>query len=144
MTNRAVFFLHKGPLGRDSRSHIGLRHTVVAHQAWYKGAAGHPIEMAFTLTNTGQSTWLHVNDEIFGIVRLAAHLYEADGHLLSIDFFRHDLPRSVKPGETLHLTVPVVLPPPGRYRLAFDLVAEGVTWFENVGSAPALVHVDAV
>jgi hypothetical protein len=59
-----------------------------------------------------------------------------------VDFFRHDLPRPVRSGERLNLAVPVTLSSPGRYRLGFDLVAEGVTWFENVGSAPFYISVE--
>jgi hypothetical protein len=45
------------------------------------------------------------------------------------------------PGQRFELTVPVTLEKPGTYNLSFDLVAEGVTWFENVGSKPATVVV---
>jgi SAM-dependent methyltransferase len=142
MTMRAVFFLHKGPLTRDSRSHIGLAHTLTARQGAFSGPAGTPIAMPFTIANTGEATWLHTNDEIFGIVRLGAHLYDHADTLLSIDFFRQDLPVSVRPGERVDVTALVTMPDAGRYRLGFDLVAEGVTWFENVGSTP--VYVDVV
>ena len=141
MTNRAIFFLHKGTARRDSRSHQGLAHTLTATNTRYAGVAGHPIEMSFVLSNTGDAIWLATNDEIFGIVRLGAHLYDAHGKLLSVDFFRHDLAADVVPGQRLELTVPVTFESPGTYTLLFDLVAEGVTWFENVGSKPASVVV---
>ena len=140
MTNRAVFFLHKGPIRRDSRSHLGLAHAMTAHPDRYEGVAGRPIPMRFTVVNTGEASWLHTNDEIFGIVRLGAHLYDGSGKLLSIDFFRQDLPGPAEPGTRLDITAPVVFDRPGQYRLVFDLVAEGVTWFENVGSKA--VHTD--
>jgi SAM-dependent methyltransferase len=139
MTSRAIFFLHKGPLVRDSRSHIGLAHTISAHQASGAGPAGRPISLSFTIANTGDARWLHTNDQIFGIVRLASHLYDASGTLLSVDFSRHELAKDVLPGESIDMTVSVTLPRPGRYRLGFDLVAEGVTWFEIVGSRPVYI-----
>jgi len=141
MHNRAIFFLHKGPLARDSRSHIGLRHVIRIDKTDYVVQAGQPLRLTVSVTNSGDASWLNTNSEIFGIVRLAAHLYDGDGALLNIDFSRHELPAPVGPGETVNMTIEESLPGSGRYRLAFDLVAEGVTWFENVGSTPVVVTV---
>ena len=139
--NRTIFFLHKGPLRRDSRSHVGLAHRLSADQRVYTAAAGAPVSMTFTLENTGEAVWLHQNSEIFGLVRLASHLYDDGGDLLSVDFSRHDLPRTVAPGERVQMQIDVRLPDDRPYRLAFDLVAEGVSWFENLGSRPFDVRV---
>jgi hypothetical protein len=141
MMNGAVFFLHKGPLARDSRSHIGLAHELRADRPDYTGRAGQPIPMSFTLRNTGVASWLNRNSEIFGIVRLASHLSDGDGNLITIDFSRHDLPGLMKPGDEARMTIEVVLPRAGAYRLTFDLVAEGVSWFENLGSRPVPISV---
>jgi SAM-dependent methyltransferase len=141
MHNRAIFFLHKGPLARDSRSHIGLGHVMRIDKTDHVVQAGQPLRLTVSVTNSGDASWLNTNSEIFGIVRLAAHLYDGDGTLLNIDFSRHALPTPVGPGETVQMTIDEYLPGPGRYRLAFDLVAEGVTWFENVGSTPVVVTV---
>ena len=45
------------------------------------------------------------------------------------------MPRDVAPGEEIEieLTVPV-FPPTGHYGLRYDMVVEGVTWFEFQGS----------
>jgi SAM-dependent methyltransferase len=145
MFNRSVFFLHKGPLRRDSRSHIGLAHELAAVPSDRSIRAGQAVCVDFTLRNTGTAAWLHANSEIFGIVRLGSHLFHADGRLIAIDHSRHDLSRSVEPGETLAMRVHVPLPDgPGRYRLVFDLVAEGVTWFENTGSRAVEIEVEVV
>jgi SAM-dependent methyltransferase len=141
MHNRAIFFLHKGPLRRDSRSHVGLAHRIEVTPAEAVVPPGERLRLAATITNTGDAHWLHTNAEIFGIVRLGTHLYDGQGRLLSVDFTRHDLPEPVEPGRTLGLAAEIVLPAPGAYRLALDLVAEGVTWFENVGSVPVHVNV---
>jgi SAM-dependent methyltransferase len=141
MFNRSIFFLHKGPLARDSRSHIGLAHTIAIDRPDYRIRAGEALRLSFTITNTGEATWLHRNAEIFGIVRLGAHLADGDGTLIAVDHSRHDLPADVRPGGTVTLDVDVRLPGAGRYRLTFDLVAEGVSWFENLGSKAVDVHV---
>jgi hypothetical protein len=35
----------------------------------------------------------------------------------------------------------LTFPEPGSFRLAFDVVAEGVSWLETLGSKPAIVDV---
>ena len=141
MFNRSIFFLHKGPLRRDSRSHIGLAHAIAVDRADVVTTAGTPARLTFTLHNTGEAAWLDRNSEIFGIVRLGSHLYDEQGKLIEVDYSRHDLPAPVEPGETMQLSIDVSLPGPGGYELAFDLVSEGVMWFENQGSRPIRLKV---
>jgi hypothetical protein len=47
--------------------------------------------------STSEGSWLNKNSEIFGTVRLAAHLYHADGGLLNVDFPDASCPRPSKP-----------------------------------------------
>jgi hypothetical protein len=94
-----------------------------------------------TALNVGETRWLHTNTEIFGIVRVGTHLHTGDGVLLSVDHSRHDLPTSVDPGEKVELTVEIPIPAPGTYRVLVDLIAEGVAWFEPLGSKPVQVAV---
>jgi SAM-dependent methyltransferase len=141
MFNRNIFYLHKGPMRRDSRTHAGLAHAISIQPTDVVRAHNAPVKLAFRLENTGEATWLHENSEIFGVVRLASHLYDDAGQLVAVDFSRHGLPRSVEPGESVALELEFVLPDAGPYRLAFDLVAEGVSWFENLGSRPVEVRV---
>src|SRR5262249_34457322 len=55
------------------------------------------------------------------------------------------LPRAVAPGERLEAELAVRCPiPPGRYRLAVDLVAERRAWFAEVGGAPPEREVDVL
>ncbi len=141
MHNRAIFFLHKGPFERDSRSHIGLGpHDGIVPDAYVVDAA-RPLRLTVGLRNTGEARWLHQNSEIFGVVRLGSHLYDEHGRLMSIDYSRHDLTESVAPGGELTQAIEVHLPGPGRFELVFDLVAEGVSWFENLGSDPIRLQV---
>ena len=143
MLNRTVFFLHKGELRPDSRGHSGLAHrmsvnpeTVVAHD-------GEPVTLRFAITNTGTAHWLHRAPSIFGLVRLACHLYDEDAALLHEDHFRSELPSPVAPGETVHMTVMVPVNERRPCSLMFDLVAEGVRWFEKAGSKPVIVNVSS-
>lgn len=137
MTNRSVFYLHKGARVRDSRSHDGLSHRLDLSNRSIRTPAGQPFSFVATATNTGNAVWLHRNSEIFGIVRLGTHLCTTEGDLLSLDFSRHNLRADVPPGDNIAVEAVITLDQPGTYRLQVDLVAEGVTWFENVGSVPA-------
>jgi hypothetical protein len=68
-------------------------------------------------------------------VRLGAQLYAGDGRLIERDYARAWLPRALDAGETVD--IPIELPPApqaGRYQVKFDLVSEGIDWFEKCGS----------
>jgi hypothetical protein len=55
------------------------------------------------------------------------------------------LPERVAPGEQIKLWVTVQTPmPPGRYRLAFDLVNEGRYWFQELGNERLELDVDVL
>jgi SAM-dependent methyltransferase len=142
--NRSIFFLHKGQPSRDSRSHVGLGHTITIDAPLFEVPRGQPLRLSVTVTNTGTAVWLATNTEIHGIVRLGSHLYDETGKLLDVDYSRHGLPGDVPPGETISLLIEVPLPTVATCQMAFDLVAEGVTWFENVGSTPKYVTVRMV
>jgi hypothetical protein len=139
MRSRAVFFLHKGELRRDSRSHVGLAHAMRTSSLDRDVPRGAPLEIALDLTNTGQATWLTTNTRALGIVRIATHLYDWNAKLIAVDHSRHDLPHEVRPGESIRMRVDVPLPADGSFVVGVDLVAEGVIWFENVGSRPLMI-----
>lgn len=142
MDSRTIFFLHKGPVKLDSRGHVGLSHRIESQNSDTVAAPGRKVVLRFLLTNTGQATWLKSNVKKIGIVRLASHLYDADGRLLEVDFSRHDIPHDMAPGTRAPMEVRIELPGEGRFRLGFDLVSEGVTWFENAGSVPCYLAVE--
>jgi hypothetical protein len=69
------------------------------------------------------------------LVRLGAQLCSADGSLVNRDFERAWLPAPLEPGGHTHVPITVTAPDqPGRYALKFDLVSEGIDWFEACGS----------
>lgn len=65
----------------------------------------------------------------------------ASGHPLDVNFGRVCLVGSTGPGETQTIDFALAPPPPGEYLLEFDLVSEGVCWFERNGSATATVAI---
>jgi SAM-dependent methyltransferase len=141
MRSRAVFFLHKGETRRDSRSHAGLAHAMTTARVDHRVRRGAPLNIDLHIENTGQATWLSANVHEYGIVRVGTHLYDRDAKLMATDHSRHDLPRDVEPGESIDITIEVPLPADGDFIVGVDLVAEGVIWFEHVGSTALKVRV---
>jgi hypothetical protein len=69
------------------------------------------------------------------LVRLGAQLCAADGSLVNRDYERAWLPQSLEPGARADVPITITAPAqPGRYALKFDLVSEGIDWFEACGS----------
>jgi hypothetical protein len=88
----------------------------------------------------GTATWLPGSTPIGG-VNLGAHLRSHDGRPLNVDFGRVVLEHSTVPGEARTVEFALDAPSPGDYLLEFDLVSEGVAWFEMNGSATATVRI---
>jgi hypothetical protein len=93
--------------------------------------AGAVARARVSVENAGTATWRDG-------VNLAYHWLDHLGNPIVWDGIRTPLPREVPPGGTLELEARVRAPlPPGRYRLALDLVDEGRLWFAELGN-PAL------
>jgi SAM-dependent methyltransferase len=105
--------------------------------------AGQQGVIELRIRNAGDTRWLHAEGS--GWTRLGAHLYRASEPLELVDFdwIRVSLPHDVKPDDVL--TVRVTLPAittPGHYRVSFDLVVEGMTWFADRDSQPLFKTVE--
>jgi len=69
------------------------------------------------------------------LVRLGAQLTTDAGAMINRDHARAWLPHDLAPGAQAAVQIEVPAPPtPGRYGLKFDLVSEGIDWFEACGS----------
>jgi SAM-dependent methyltransferase len=130
-----TFFLTKGgQAARDSREREGLKGeiTVALHGTTVR--RGDPIRGTATVQNVGSVRWLS-GSSAHGGVNLGVHLRARDGHPISLDFARIRLEDTTAPGQTQHVAFALDPPEPGDYLLEFDLVSEGVGWFEMNGSA---------
>ena len=100
---------------------------------WGNWAVAHPEAGTRTaatveLANAGSLRW---GDGIFA----SYHWLDDRGNPIVWDGIRTTAP-PLAPGERTHLAIDLRAPiPPGRYRLAFDLVAERRAWFSELGSA---------
>jgi hypothetical protein len=96
--------------------------------------AGAEATVEVLLRNAGTATWRARGD--LG-VKLSYHWLDDRGNAIVWDGPRVDFGGPVAPGEEVEVALHVRAPhPPGRYRLAFDLVEELRFWFAEVGSAP--------
>src|SRR5688500_13334090 len=89
--------------------------------------AGEDAQALVALRNAGTATWRSRNDSG---VRLSYHWLDDRGNPIVWDGPRVLFPRPVAPGEETEVETLLRAPqPPGRYRLAFDLVEERRFWF---------------
>ena len=92
--------------------------------------AGALTRAVFELENIGSAEW---RDD----VKTSYHWLDELGNPIVWDGLRTPLPGVVAPGERVAAELAVRCPiPPGRYRLAVDLVAERRAWFGEVGGEP--------
>jgi hypothetical protein len=101
--------------------------------------AGRPSSVRTTVRNL--STRPFPSQASYGrrLVRLGAQLCDQGGTVIDRDFARAWLPRALEPGASTDIAVTFQAPTvPGRYQLKFDLVSEGIDWFESCGSATTL------
>ena len=96
--------------------------------------AGEAAPARVALRNAGTATWRSRGGT--GVL-LSYHWLDDRGNAIVWDGPRVVLERPVAPGEEVEVETLLRAPqPPGRYRLAFDLVEELRFWFAEVGSWP--------
>jgi hypothetical protein len=119
--------------GATPRARIDVRTLVPA--APLVARAGRPRRIRTRVHNL--STRAFPAQATYGrrLVRLGAQLCDADGTVVDRDYARAWLPSTLAPGHTADVAIEVPAPTaPGRYALKFDLVSEGIDWFERCGS----------
>ncbi len=96
------------------------------------------ISVPVKIRNTGTLPWIK------GVVNVGYHWYDPEGRIAVWDSERTALPADVAVGKEVSLSVRV-LPPPGegRYRLVYDLIWEGRSWFSKLGASTVSKRVNA-
>lgn len=101
--------------------------------------AGRPLRVRTSVTNLTERPFPAQASYGRRLVRLGAQLCDANGGLLNRDFARAWLPETLGPGRRLDVPIEIgAIERPGRYVLKFDLVSEGIDWFERCGSPPTV------
>ena len=97
--------------------------------------AGQPLKVRTRVHNLSTRSFPAQASYGRRLVRLGAQLCAADGTLIERDFARAWLPQALGPGDRTDIAIEIPAPgQPGRYALKFDLVSEGIDWFERCGS----------
>ena len=97
---------------------------------------GHALIDRLRLTNSGSVTWRARGRRFGGQVTCGLKVCNTRGEVLREDLGRTPLPRDVPPGDEIRVAMTIAGDlDPGRYELRYDMVVEGVTWFEFQGSA---------
>ena len=136
-----TFFLTKGgQAARDSREREGLKGEITVQLDRTTFERGESIRGKASVQNVGSVSWLP-GSTAHGGVNLGVHLRERDGRPISLDFARIRIEGATPPGQTQHVEFALSPPDPGDYLLEFDLVSEGVGWFEMNGSATVTLAV---
>ena len=137
--------------------------AAIAHEVWDRSGLGNAIPGATPRARIAvrrpvpglpiigrQGQALHLNTRVWNLserpfaaqatygrrlVRLGAQLCSADGTVTHRDHARAWLPQTLRPGESIDVPIEITTPArAGRYSLKFDLVSEGIDWFESCGS----------
>ena len=87
-----------------------------------------------TLENAGTAAWRPDGPHR---IEISYHWLDERGNPIVWEGYWRPLERWVAPGERIELPMEIRAPvPPGRYRLALDLVCEGRFWFAEIGNTP--------
>lgn len=109
----------------------------LAYDGPSQAATGQELLATVRLSNRGWQTWR--SDAPQAPVLLSYHWLDVRGAVMS-EGGRSALPRPVGPGDVCAVALRVRTPDvKGRYKLAIDLVQEGVTWFSGAGNPPLIV-----
>jgi SAM-dependent methyltransferase len=102
---------------------------------------GARVEGVVDVRNSGNTLWLSSTPDGTGVVWLGLQLLDPDGRMRDREHARVRLDGSVPPGGRIRLAVAADLSAgDDTVLLKLDLVAEGVCWFEDRGSRPAVVR----
>jgi MoaA/NifB/PqqE/SkfB family radical SAM enzyme len=105
----------------------------------HRTAPGQPLTIRTRIENASSRPFRARASYGRRLVRLGAQLCAADGTLIDRDHARAWLPGDLGPGAAVEVDIDVPAPgTPGDYRLKFDLVSEGIDWFEACGSPTTL------
>lgn len=137
----ARFVLHKGDdLPADTwlapqqltgrlQAHINVTHATDTARA------GDAFTDRLRITNTGSVVWKAEGRRFGGQTTVGLKICDLGGNVLREDLGRTALSADVAPGQIVEIDMTVRGElPAGRYQLRYDMVVEGVTWFEFQGS----------
>jgi SAM-dependent methyltransferase len=138
---KARFVLHKGSRAAEDTllpaEHLAgrLAASIELVHATASVAPGAPFTDRLRIGNTGTVTWKATGRRFGGQVTCGLKICDESGNVIREDLGRTPLPRDVPPGGVVQIDMRVSgIDTPGTVTLRYDMVVEGVTWFEFQGS----------
>ena len=132
MENHPIIVASKVPLGDRSAPRRSAAIEIEAGDRVQRGVA---LAVRARITNAGSDTWHAASRSGTGHVTLGVQLLDDAGRLMERNHYRVPLPNDVSPGAVVALSFDCPAPDsPGLYIVKFDMVAEGLMWFEAAGS----------
>jgi hypothetical protein len=123
--------------GATPRARIDVR-TLVPRMPLL-ARAGRTRRVRTRIHNLSRSSFAAWTSSGRRLVRLGAQLCDRGGAVIDRDLARASLPGPLGPGGRTDVVIDIPVPSErGRYTLKFDLVCEGIDWFERCGSETTL------
>ncbi len=95
---------------------------------------GQGIDVTLQIHNAGDTRWIAGPAGVRGHVCVGVVICNEAGEVMVRDHERFELPKDMNPVERAEISFTCHAPvAPGKYRLRFDLVDEGISWFESFG-----------
>lgn len=125
-------------LGRSIDAPLAHLHKIVL--------ISYPLQFVSGKSATFEVEVQNLSNEVYSShggmpVNLGVHLSDEKGKMINFDFWREPLRGDLPPGQKQRIAVPIRIEQPGDYKLSFDLVQEGVTWFAARDSFELVVDV---
>ena len=99
-----------------------------------------PGVIDLSLSNTGDTVWLKGPLRRGGFVQLGVQRLDDDGGMVDRDWMRFPLPRTILPGETIHMRLDIAARTAEDVsRVRIDLLSELRCWFSEKGTEPITV-----
>ena len=107
---------------------------------------GDQLNLTVIIGNQGNQTWPYIISTTTSFMQLGVQLLDSEKRLINRDFFRQPLKKQLNPGEREEMEISLAIPDNqlGAFYLLFDIVHEGVSWFEALGSTPSILHVEII
>jgi SAM-dependent methyltransferase len=126
-----------GPIANDA-----FRAQIEPAESSLRLAPGAARMVPLRITNTSPRIWPASGKDGWWMVTVANRWFDGSGERLEVDDRRSHLTEDVQPGGSTLVVVEIRAPAdPGQYRVEFDLVQEGATWFGDRGSPTAAIDV---
>jgi tRNA (mo5U34)-methyltransferase len=136
-SDRTILACRKREPYPDSRAIAYLAASLAVEEGASRCRPGDVLNFRVRAANTGLARWLRAGEPETdrGAVHLVAHVFGEGEEPLSWYHAGAYLPGDVAPGESVAIEIALRAPAEaGRYRLEFDMVAEHLAWFEDLGS----------